>query len=441
MLEYRRRRLPAALAIAEREGHVGARFPWESAASGFDVTPRFGRDQCGKITRIRTGESEVHIVGDVAWAACCYVDWTDDQEFARGAGREILLETARYWASRIRVDGSGRAHLYGVIGPDEYHEPVDDNAFTNVLARWNLRRAIMAAATVDDGAVTAKDLARWQHLADVLVDGFDPITGVYEEFAGFYELEPLVIRDIAPRRPIVADLLLGAEKVRRAQIVKQADVVMLHHLLPDEVAVGSLVANFDFYEPRTAHGSSLSPGIHAALLARAGRPDEALAMLRITSGIDTNDVGRTGVGGVHLAAMGSLWQALAYGFAGIRPHGDALVIDPCLPGTWPAFELRVQFRGVPLQLRLERRAVVVRAPSPVVVVVGGRRITCAAGKRASLIANNEVHHDHPGRPRRLDRRGTGSRNRATRGGHARCHRRSRSRARRRHGRCGRCNRG
>jgi len=380
MLEYRRRRMPAARANAEAEGRAGVRFPWESAATGFDVTPRSGRDQSGKVTQIRTGEDEVHIVGDVAWAACCYVEWTGDQEFARGVGREILVETARYWASRIRVDASGRAHLYGVIGPDEYHEPVDDNAFTNVLARWNLRRAVAAAATVDDGAVTEVESARWRRLADALVDGFDPITGLYEEFAGFFALEPLVIRDIAPRRPIVADLLLGPEKVHHAQIVKQADVLMLHHLLPDEVAAGSLAANLDYYEPRTAHGSSLSPGVHASLLARAGRPDAALAMLRVTAGIDTNDVGRTGAGGVHLAAMGSLWQALAYGFAGLRPRGDALVIDPCLPASWPAIELRIQFRGVPLHLRLERRAVVVRTSEPVIVIVDGRTVACAAGE-------------------------------------------------------------
>ncbi len=195
--------------------------------------------------------------------------------------------------------------------------------------------------------MTGEESARWRRLADALVDGFDPITGLYEEFAGFSALEPLVIRDIAPRRPIVADLLLGPDEVHRAQIVKQADVLMLHHLLPDEVAAGSLGANLDFYEPRTAHGSSLSPGIHASLLARAGRPDAALAMLRVTAGIDTNDVGRTGAGGVHLAAMGSLWQALAYGFAGLRPLGDALVIDPCLPASWPAFEIRIAVPGCP----------------------------------------------------------------------------------------------
>ena len=379
MLEYRLHRLPAALAAARAEGRQGARFPWESAATGFDVTPHSGRDQSGHITPIRTGESEVHIVGDVAWAACCYIDWTDDQEFADGPGRQLLIETARYWASRIRLDGAGRAHLYGVIGPDEYHEPVDDNAFTNVLARWNMRRAAAAAMSVDDGAVDNKELETWHRFADALVDGFDPATGIYEEFAGFFDLEPSLIRDIAPRRPITADLLLGRERVHRSQIVKQADVLMLHHLLPDEVEPGSLAPNLEFYEPRTAHGSSLSLGVHAALFARAGRIEEALAALRVTAGIDTNDLTRTGAGGVHLAAMGSVWQAIAYGFAGLRPRDDALVIDPCLPDAWPDLELRVQFRGVPVRLRIEPDAILVSASSAIVVVIDGRRIECHAG--------------------------------------------------------------
>ncbi len=379
MLEYRCRRLPAALAAARVEGCRGARFPWESAGSGFDVTPHSGRDHSGRVVPIRTGEVEVHIVGDVAWAACCYIDWTGDHEFAVGAGRKILVETARYWASRIRVDGSGRGHLYGVIGPDEYHEPVDDNTFTNVLARWNLRRAAASAAAVDDGAVDGEELQTWLRLADTLIDGFDSSTGIYEEFAGFFQLEPLLIRDIAPRRPITADLLLGRERVRSAQIVKQTDVLMLHHLLPNEVEAGSLIPNLDYYEPRTAHGSSLSPGIHAALFARAGRIDDALAWLRIAAGIDVNDLARTGAGGVHLGAMGSVWQALAYGFAGLQPRGDALVVDPLLPDTWSGLELRVRFRGVPLVLRLEPEAIVVSAPAPVVLIVDGHRIMCAAG--------------------------------------------------------------
>jgi len=379
MLEYRHKRLPAALSTAQAEGRQGARFPWESAASGFDVTPRAVHDASGRVVPIRTGESEVHIVGNIAWAVCCYLDWTGDQQFAFGAGRQMLIETARYWASRIRLDSSGRAHLYGVIGPDEYHEPVDDNAFTNVLARWNLRRAVAAAALVDDRAASPEELVAWQHLADRLVDGYDAATGVYEEFAGFFDLDPTLVRDIVPHRPVTADLVLGSDRVRHTQIVKQTDVLMLHHLLPDEVEPDSLAANLEFYEPRTAHGSSLSLGVHAALLSRAGRHDEALTALRTAADIDENDVTRTAAGGVHLGAMGSVWQALAYGFAGLRPRGDALTVDPHLGDSLTGLEICVQFRGTSVQLRLEREFVVVRASASIPLIIAGRRVICPAG--------------------------------------------------------------
>jgi trehalose/maltose hydrolase-like predicted phosphorylase len=395
LLEYRVRRLSAAQAAARAEGRRGARFAWESAATGADVTPRAVRNRAGREVAIHTGEREEHIVADVAWATACYLDWTGDETFRAGAGRRLLIETARYWASRIERDPSadgererrpgqtpdgpsagldgrdgstGRAHIRGVIGPDEYHELVDDNAYTNVMARWNLRRAY---AESTDGDVEDGERGAWLALADALVDGYEPASGRYEQFAGFFELEPLVIAQLAPRRPIAADLLLGGERVAQAQVVKQADVLMLHQLVPDELAPGSLEPNLDFYEPRTAHGSSLSPGIHAGLLARAGRLSEALAALRLTARIDLDDISASTAAGVHLAAMGSVWQALAYGFAGVRPRGETLSLDPRLPGEWRALELRLRFRDAKLHLRIGHAQIEIEADLPVRVSVGG----------------------------------------------------------------------
>jgi trehalose/maltose hydrolase-like predicted phosphorylase len=351
MLEYRIRRLPAAREAARKLGREGARFAWESAGDGFDVTPPSARLATGELVRIRTGELEEHIVGDVAWAAACYLDWTGDATFAAGPGRELLVETARFWASRIRFSADGRAHIYGVIGPDEYHDPVDDNAFTNLLASWNLRRAA-ALERIDPN-----ERSSWLAIADALVDGYDRASGIYEQFAGFFDLEPLVIEEVAPHRPIAADLLLGAERTAAAQVLKQADVLMLHHLLPDEAAPGSLLPNLDFYEPRTAHGSSLSPAIHAGLFARAGRYRAALDALRIAARIDLDDLTASTAGGVHLATMGGLWQALAFGFAGLRPQADGLLVDPRLPHEWNALEFALRFHGEPLRLRIDRDGV------------------------------------------------------------------------------------
>lgn len=383
LLEYRVRRLSAARAAARALGRSGARFPWESARTGRDATPSHAHLRTGEVIPIRTGELEEHIVADVAWAAACYLDWTGDEEFQRGPGRELLVETARYWASRIRVDGDGRGHIDRVIGPDEYHEAVDDNAFTNVMARWNLRRAAVLAGGED------AERASWLHLADGLIDGYDEQSGIYEQFAGFFRLEPLVIEEVAPRRPVAADLLLGPERVRASQVVKQADVLMLHHLVPDEVAPGSLAPNLAFYEPRTAHGSSLSPGIHASLFARAGMLEQAVDALRLTSRIDLDDLTETTASGLHLAAMGSVWQALAFGFAGLRPQGDALCVDPRLPEAWHSLEVRVRFRGARIIVRIEPGSVVLTSDAPVRVLVGPARAPVTVSSSGSVRVTRE----------------------------------------------------
>jgi len=367
MLEYRVRRLPAALRAARAQGRAGARFPWESAASGEDVTPSQAGGTSGALAPVLTGALEEHIVADVAWAAACYMDWNGDRAFATGPGLELLVQTARWWASRIELDPDGSGHIRGVMGPDEYHERVDDNAYTNVMARWNLRRAADAAGT----SVAGDERRRWRALADTLVDGYDAATGLYEQFAGFSALEPLVIAEIAARRPVSADLLLGPDRTRAAQVVKQPDVLMAHYLVPDEVAAGSLEPNLDFYEPRTAHGSSLSPGVHAALLARAGRLDAALDMLRLTARIDLDDIGQTTAGGLHLAAMGSTWRALAFGFAGLRPSGEMLAIDPVLAPGWEALEIRTRFRGSRMCVRVEPDALWLSADPPLTALLYG----------------------------------------------------------------------
>jgi len=368
ILEYRVRRLPAARAAARAAGRAGARFAWESAASGEDVTPRYVRDGAGRRVAIHTGQREEHIVADVAWGAGCYIDWTGDRAFREGPGKQLLVETARYWASRVERDSDGSAHIRGVIGPDEYHESVDDNAYTNVMARWNLRRAFTetTGADLDD-----TERAAWITLADALVDGYQAGSGVYEQFAGFLGLEPLIIAEIAPRRPIAADVLLSPQRVDRAQIVKQADVLMLHHLVPDEVVEGSLAPNLAFYEPRTAHGSTLSLGVHAALFARVGRLQEARAALEETARTDLDDLSGSTAGGVHLAAMGSVWQALVLGFAGVRPRGEVLEMDPRLAADWKQLELRLRFREAKLKVRVSTNAVDVTSDRPTLLSIAG----------------------------------------------------------------------
>ncbi|MFF5113755.1 glycosyl hydrolase family 65 protein [Streptosporangium sp. NPDC000509] len=362
MVVYRIRRLAAARARAAALGLSGARFPWESAATGEEVTPARGCLGCEPLA-ILTGRMEEHITADVAWAAAHYARWSGDGAFLTGPARPLVIETARYWASRCRVDEEGRAHIGEVIGPDEYHEAVTDNAFTNVMARWNLRQAAdLVAPGCEEGR-------RWRALADRLVDGYDPTSGRYEQFAGYFRLEPLTMEGIAVP-PVAADLLLGHERLAATQIIKQPDVLMLHHLVPEEAEAGSLEANLDFYGPRTAHGSSLSPAITACLLARAGRPEEALGLLRTALVLDLDDLTGTTATGLHMATFGGVWQALLTGFAGASVSGGILCLDPRLPASWGSLGVRFRCLGRRVRLDITPEAVDVRTDGALRVRLG-----------------------------------------------------------------------
>ena len=208
---------------------------------------------------------------------------------------------------------------------------------------------------------------------------------MHEQFSGFLRLDRSLVGEMPPR-PTMADEVLGRLRVKASQIIKQPDVLMLHHLVPDELEPGSLTRDLDYYDPLTAHGSSLSPPIHAALLARAGRPDEALQMLSLAARLDLEDLTHTTGRGLHLATMGGVWQALAHGFMGVRPRGDTLVIDPVLPSTWDSVSLTVRFRGTRVRIQATRDAVDVTCDGQMrVAVCGAAPITVDASHPAKII--------------------------------------------------------
>jgi trehalose/maltose hydrolase-like predicted phosphorylase len=363
MVRYRTRRLDAARAFARASGRDGARFPWESAATGVDVTPPTARVGA-EVLDITTGQREEHVTADVAWGAVRVAEWTGSAT-ARSAAATLLDATARYWASRCHTDPDGTSHIRDVMGPDEYHDRVDDNAFTNVMARWNLRTAAGAdrRGTAPDGA------DRWRRLADTLVDGLDDASLVYEQFRGYDALRPLLASDVGGP-PVAADLVLGREGVARSQVIKQPDVLMLHQMVPFEVVPGSLGPNLDRYGPRTAHGSSLSPAVTASLLARAGRLEEALELLHLALALDIEDLTGTTAGGLHVATLAGSWMAVLEGFLGVRVDGGVLRVRPRLPETWRDLEVRFHCLGRTVQVEVGPRHVTVRTSRPLRVRLG-----------------------------------------------------------------------
>jgi kojibiose phosphorylase len=283
-------------------------------------------------------------------------------------GAELVVETARFWASRARRGRDGRYHIGRVIGPDEYHEGVRDNAFTNGLARWNLERALELA---EGGRfrLPRRELERSRAVAAGLVDGFDPETLRYEQFDGYFELDDVLAEELAPR-PFAGHLVLGPERLARTQIVKQPDVLMLGHMLPETMPADVLRANYRYYEPRTSHGSSLSPAIHAALAARIGDAEQALAYFRMAAAVDLGDAMGNAAEGVHIATLGGLWQAAVLGFGGLRPEGDAVRLDPRVPEAWRRLSFVLRWRGTKLTVEAGAEELRLTLDGPVTVAVG-----------------------------------------------------------------------
>lgn len=398
LLAYRFRHLDGAREKARQMGHRGALYPWESADKGVETTPPYGFGPDGEIIPIVSGIMEHHISADVAWAVWEYWKATADDVFMAGMGVEMMLETARFWASRAVLGDDGRHHIRLVVGPDEYHEAVDDNAYTNVMARWNIRHGLEAwhwLEKVDSGyagelwerlGLTAEELQAWGVVADGLADGFDPRTLLYEQFAGFYALDDVPLEKLRPR-PMAADIMLGRDFTLRSKVVKQADVVMLTHVLSDEIDDDVTSANYDYYEPITVHGSSLSPGMHAAVAARLGRLADAIADFKMAAAIDMGDTMGNAARGLHLATMGSLWQAAVMGFAGIQRRGEALLIDPHLPPSWDRVSVPLRFRGARLSFDYERRGDRLQLgisveKAPVRIILDGRERVVHPGRYA-----------------------------------------------------------
>lgn len=356
LLLYRHHTLPAARERARKLGYAGALYAWESADSGEDTTPDLALTPTGELVSIWTGRREHHISADVAYAVSLFVRATGDEEFLIRYGAEIAIETARFWASRGVWGDDGRYHIEHVIGPDEYHEDVDDNAYTNLMAQWNLEYARDTAIWMKERhpefweplaqrlGIGPDEPAQWSDVARAMYTGFNPATKLYEQFRGYFQLEDLDLNAFADRR-LPMDLLLGKQRIERSQILKQPDVVMLLYLLWDRIPPEVRQANFRYYEARTGHGSSLSPSIHAAVAARLGETEKALQYFHQSCAIDLCETGSYAARGIHIGAMGGLWQAAIMGFSGLSVGPEGLSVSPRLPAAWRRIRFAARWHG------------------------------------------------------------------------------------------------
>jgi kojibiose phosphorylase len=376
LLDYRLDRQAAARMNARNQRAAGLKFPWESADTGQEDCAKWLIDHRGRWWRWCGGEEEIHVNADVAMGFWRHHLATGDEGFLWDSALEILVGTARYWASRARHDtgpDGSTWEIRKVIGPDEYHHHVDNNAYTNGMARWNLRLAlelierlhakkpVRHRAAVRRFRLQAGELRLWREIAKGLKLNYSPVTKLYEQFDGFFA---------------------------RERKIKQADVLMLLHLLPEMADAEVFRRNFELYHGLCAHESSLSPCMHAIVALDAGHPDQALAYLHQACEVDGVRRGNSTDSGLHAAALGGGWSAIVEGFGGVSVTRDCLRVAPRLPKSWRRLEFSLRYRGLRLRFDISPRRLDIRANRQgprVPLEVLGRRVILAPGGRITRL--------------------------------------------------------
>ncbi len=353
LLHFRTRMLPSARQRAREMAQSGALFPWRTI-SGEEASAYYA-----------AGTAQVHIDADIAYALAQYVAATGDVGFLVRDGADLLVETARMWADLgfWRSNGTPSFHIHGVTGPDEYTTVVNNNLFTNVMARFNLEVAVSSvrrirrdhpteyAQLVARLDLTEEEVEEWQACADGMSIPYDQGLGIHPQDDFFLDRE---VWDLSSTPDELRPLLLHYHPlvIYRFQVLKQADVVLALFLQGDRFTAAQKRADFEYYDPITTGDSTLSAVVQSIVAAEVGYAAEALDYFHQALYVDLRNLHGNTVDGLHVASTGGVWSALVFGFGGMRDRRGRLSFDPRLPESWSSLRFPVTWRGSRLRVEI-----------------------------------------------------------------------------------------
>lgn len=408
MLLYRYHRLPQARENARKNGYRGAMFPWESADTGEEETPGWARDFDGSIIKIYTHKMEHHITADIAYALYRYYLITRDEDFMNKYGYELLFETARFWASRVEYNPKkAKYEILHVIGPDEFHIDVNNNAYTNMLAKWNLiiayklfhklkknkpdiYRSLSRKLNLKDDEVK-----RWRRISSSLTVRTNA-DGVIEQFDGYFKLKDIEIKEYDENGIPLLPANLRPRHLAKTKLVKQADVLMLIYLLSDIFNLKTKKVNYQYYIKRTLHKSSLSPSIHAIVACQCNDMNRAYNLFNVSLRADISNLFNNSREGIHAASLGGTWQALIFGFAGLSIRKEILHINPRIPRTWRKVIFSLHWQGNLLKCELNNNVVRLKITSR-----KKRKIKISVFGQVHIISSGRIYNFQKKAPKRL----------------------------------------
>lgn len=300
---------------------------------------------------------EIHRNGAIAFAIYNYVRYTGDKSYLSNFGLEVLIAIARFWAQRVNFSQEkGKYVMLGVTGPNEYENNINNNWYTNYLACWCLEYAQEAAEYVKENhaekynALTVKisfnhtqEVSKWKEIRENMFFPVDAKTGIILQQEGYMDKEQILVKDLNPKhRPL--NQKWSWDRILRSCFIKQADVLQGMYFFEDNFDLETISKNFDFYEARTVHESSLSPCVHSVLAAKIGNIEKAYELYLRTARLDLDDYNREVREGLHITSMAGTWISIVEGFGGMRVKDNMLCFNPLIPTQWKSYSFKVCFR-------------------------------------------------------------------------------------------------
>jgi maltose phosphorylase len=313
---------------------------------------------------------EIHRNGAIAYAIFNYVRYTADEAYLADYGLEVLIAIARFWSQRVNwSDDKQQYVMLGVTGPNEYENNVNNNWYTSTLATWCMKYTMEVAAKVkaaEPAKYTAlvnkisfkeeEETARFTDIIAKMYYPYDEKQQVFLQQDGYLDKEQILVKDLpAIDRPI--NQKWSWDRILRSCYIKQADVLQGIYFFEDQYDLETIRRNFDFYEPRTVHESSLSPCVHAILAAKLGDEARAYEFYLRTARLDLDDYNNDTEDGCHITSMAGTWMSVIEGFGGMRVINGKLSFQPFLPGKWRSFSFHIGFRGTVLNVKVSKGGV------------------------------------------------------------------------------------
>lgn len=372
IIEYRIKGLKGAIKKAKEFGYEGAFYAWESVRDGYDACSLYNIVDVFTSRPLRTyfKDKQIHISADVVYGLDEYINFTKDFEILKQGGMNLLLEVARFYYSYAYYSPSKKCYVItDVTGPDEYHERVNNNAYTNKMILFSFKKCIEYARYLKhqenvyyESLQIDKFILKLENICENFIP-FNTKAGVIEQFDGYFKLEDVTVDNVLKRKLHPNEYLGGANGVATpTQIIKQADVITMLYMFKDEYDQETFRTNFNYYFPRTEHGSSLSACMYALVACMMGEPDTAYPYFLDSALIDyygkgKEYAGKTYIGGTHPASSGGAYMSVIYGFAGMRIIDDKLTFNPHLPELFTKLEFKIKYLNVLYEVIITKKEV------------------------------------------------------------------------------------